>query len=164
METIKLKPIGVVRTEASEDELKAGTATSEILLRREHTPSLNGLGDFSHLYVLFWMHKVTPSERAGRRKVHPWGDPEMPLVGVFATHSPVRPNPIALTLVELLEQQGNRLKVRGLDAVDGTPVLDIKPFDFWDAEKLQQAKVPEWWLRRNLERWRKWQSLLKPTQ
>ena len=91
------------------------------------------------------MHKISLNEQAGWGKVHPWGDPEMPLVGSFATHSYVRPNPIGLTIIELLERRGNRLKVKGLDALDGTPVLDIKPFDFWDTEKIRKAKVPKWW-------------------
>lgn len=67
----------------------------------------------------------------------------MPLLGVLATRTNLRPNPIGLTLVELVKAEGNVLTVRGLDAFDGTPVLDIKPFDFWDLAK--DAKVPDWW-------------------
>ena len=71
----------------------------------------------------------------------------MPLMGVFAIRTNQRPNPIGLTLVQLLEVEGNTLLVRGLDAYDGTPVLDIKPFDAWDTAK--DARVPEWWTRLN---------------
>jgi tRNA (Thr-GGU) A37 N-methylase len=67
----------------------------------------------------------------------------MPLLGVFATRTNLRPNPIGLTLVELLDLKDNILTVRGLDAFDQTPVLDVKPYDFWDMEK--DAKVPKWW-------------------
>ena len=69
----------------------------------------------------------------------------MPLTGVFAVRTMLRPNPIGLTLVELVKVDGNVLTVRGLDAYDGTPVLDIKPYDFWDVA--ENAKVPDWWIR-----------------
>jgi tRNA (Thr-GGU) A37 N-methylase len=71
---------------------------------------------------------------------------DMPLLGVFATRTNLRPNPIGLTLVELIKAEGNTLTVRGLDAFDGTPVLDVKPYDFWD------AKVPDWWKRLESEK------------
>ena len=71
----------------------------------------------------------------------------MPLVGVFATRSPRRPNPVGLTLVELVKQDDAVLWVRGLDALDGTPVLDIKPYDDWDSAA--DFKVPEWLARLN---------------
>ena len=69
----------------------------------------------------------------------------MPLLGVYATRTPYRPNPIGLTLVEVLEVKDNVITVRGLDAVDGTPILDIKPFDYWDTA--ENARVPDWWMR-----------------
>ncbi len=71
----------------------------------------------------------------------------MPLVGVFASRTNLRPNPIGLTLVELLKVDGKTLTVRGLDAFDGTPILDIKPFDSWDTA--EKARVPDWWLKLN---------------
>jgi tRNA (Thr-GGU) A37 N-methylase len=67
----------------------------------------------------------------------------MPLVGIFATRTPNRPNPIGLTRVRLLNIEGNIITVQGLDAFNGTPVLDIKPFDSWDTTKAFQ--VPDWW-------------------
>jgi tRNA (Thr-GGU) A37 N-methylase len=66
----------------------------------------------------------------------------MPLVGIFATRTNHRPNPIGLTLVELLKMDGTVLTVRGLDAYNGTPVLDIKPYDQWDQNL--DARVPQW--------------------
>ena len=69
----------------------------------------------------------------------------MPLLGVLSTRTPYRPNPIGLTLVKLMQIEDNTLTVGGLDALDGTQVLDIKPFDFWDMAK--DVKVPEWWNR-----------------
>lgn len=81
-------------------------------------------------------------------KVHPRGRVDIEEVGVFATRSPHRPNPIGLTLVKLLSKKGRTLTVRGLDAYDGTPVLDIKPYDRRDTTR--QFRVPAWW--RKLER------------
>lgn len=83
-------------------------------------------------------------------KAHPRGRKDMPLLGVLATRVARRPNPIGLTLVELVERRGNVLTITGLDAFDGTPVLDIKPFDYWDMTK--DARVPEWWMRLEAER------------
>ena len=74
----------------------------------------------------------------------------MPLLGVFATRTMLRPNPVGLTLVELVKVEGNVLTIRGLDAFDGTPILDIKPFDSWDTAK--NVKVPEWWIKLKSEK------------
>jgi tRNA-Thr(GGU) m(6)t(6)A37 methyltransferase TsaA len=76
-------------------------------------------------------------------KVHPRGRVDLPLVGSLATRTNLRPNPLGLTLVELVKVESNILTVRGLDAFNGTPVLDLKPYDFWDTPK--NAKVPNWW-------------------
>ena len=77
--------------------------------------------------------------------VHPRGRNDLPLMGAFAARTNLRPNPIGLTLVQLLKVDDNILTVRGLDAFDGTPVLDIKPYDSWDI--VTEIKVPEWWNR-----------------
>jgi tRNA (Thr-GGU) A37 N-methylase len=74
----------------------------------------------------------------------------MPLVGIFATRTMTRPNPVGLTLVELVKVEGNVLTVRGLDAFNGTPVIDIKPFDSWDTA--ENAKVPKWWTKMKKEK------------
>jgi tRNA-Thr(GGU) m(6)t(6)A37 methyltransferase TsaA len=111
--------------------------------------ALDGIEDFSHLFVIFWMHEI-PKEERRAMKVHPRGRMDMPLLGIFATRTPHRPNPIGLTLVELLRVEGNVVTVRGLDAFDGTPVLDIKPFDYW--EMVEDARVPEWWMRLKKEK------------
>ena len=95
------------------------------------------------------MHQISNEERS-RLKVHPRGRRDMPLLGMFATRTPYRKNPIGLTLVELLGVEDNVLTVRGLDAFDGTQVLDIKPFDYWDTA--QEARVPRWWMRLEKER------------
>ena len=139
---IVLKPIGVVRTTAIGDEVRDKTRTSQLVIRSELAEALDGVDGFSHLFVLFLLHEV-PESRRETLKVHPRGKKDMPLLGVFATRTMLRPNPVGLTLVELVKVEGNVLTVRGLDAFDGTPVLDIKPFDSWD--NAEKAKVPAWW-------------------
>jgi len=145
---IEVKPIGLVKTEAT-GEVGDKRTVSKIVLRQELSQALEGIQDFSHLFVIFWMHEITDEERR-IMKTRPRGRDDMPLLGVFATRTAHRPNPIGLTLVELLKVEGNVITVRGLDAFDGTPVLDIKPFDHWDAA--EDAKVPRWWMRLENER------------
>jgi tRNA-Thr(GGU) m(6)t(6)A37 methyltransferase TsaA len=146
---IVLKPIGVVRTAAVGDEVKDKTKISRIVIRNELAEALEGVDGFSHLFVLFWLHKI-PEEKRKTLKVHPRGRRNLPLLGIFATRTMLRPNPVGLTLVELIKIEGNVLTIRGLDAFDGTPVLDIKPFDSWDTAKT--AKVPEWWTKLEKEK------------
>jgi tRNA-Thr(GGU) m(6)t(6)A37 methyltransferase TsaA len=140
-------PIGRVKTDAVGDALKDKTAISQIELNAELVNGLSGIKDFSHLFVLYHLNQVTDEQRK-TLKVHPRGRTDLPLTGVFATRTMMRPNPIALTLVELLKVEGSVLTVKGLDAQDGTPVLDIKPFDMWDC--VPNPKVPDWW--KKLER------------
>jgi len=149
IEKIELKPIGLIKTRAVGKEVRDKGNVSEIILRDDLTEALDGIEGFSHLFVIFWMHETSEEERR-RMKVHPRGRMDMPLLGVFATRAPYRPNPIGLTLVELLGVKGKVLTVRGLDAFDGTPVLDMKPFDHWDM--VEDARVPEWWIRLEKEK------------
>lgn len=146
-EKITVKTIGVVKTENFDDENKDKTKTSQIIINSELTEALDGMAEFSHLFVLFWLNQVSNQQRK-TLKVHPRGRKDMPLLGVFATRTMLRPNPIGLTLVELVKAEGNILTVRGLDAFNETPVLDIKPFDLWDTSR--KVKVPQWW--RQLEK------------
>ncbi len=141
-----MDPIGRVRTDAVGDEVKDKSRISQIILRDELVEALKGVDGFSHLFVLFWLSQVSSQQRK-MLKVHPRGRMDLPLVGVFASRTNLRPNPIGLTLVELLKVDGNTLTVRGLDAFDGTPILDIKPFDSWDTA--EKARVPDWWLKLN---------------
>ena len=89
------------------------------------------------------MHKLDESLRS-TYKTHPRGREDLPLVGVLATRGKARPNPIGLTVVELVERRGNVLKVKGLDAYNGSPILDIKPYDYYDIK--EGIRVPAWWL------------------
>ncbi len=143
-QSITMKPVGYVRTQALGDEVKDKTRISEIVIQPELTAALNGVAGYSHLHVLFWLHEV-PEEKRMVLKVHPRGRTDLPLLGVFAVRTNLRPNPIGLTLVELVKVDGNVLTVRGLDAFNGTPILDIKPYDSWDLA--EHARVPEWWMK-----------------
>lgn len=135
-ERINFRAVGVVRTGASDDELRERheEAESTIEVFPEFQEALEGLEGFSHIFVLSYLNKLRP-EQIGPLKVKPrrllrrgFTLEELPLVGVFAIDSPTRPNPIGLSLVTLLKIEGNRLHVRGLDLFNGTPILDIKPY------------------------------------
>ena len=131
LESVVMKPIGVVRSSVKEPR-RGGweDLESTIIVQDRWADALEGIEDFSHIFVIYWMHLISEELRETTTHVHPRGDPQIPLQGVFATRSPVRPNPIGLRVVALLERKGNVLRVRGLDAIDGTPVLDLKPYLF----------------------------------
>lgn len=127
--SFRLLPVGFVRSavrsleEAPKQGALSGTE-AEIVVDAKYAEALLGLARRAgKIIVLCWMDRA---DRA-RLKVHPRGQEDRPERGVFSTRSPHRPNPISLHTVELLEVRGNVLRVRGMDAVDGTPVIDIKP-------------------------------------
>lgn len=152
-EQITLRPVGVVRTNDSDDDVRERRedAESTIEVFPAFQEALEGLDGFSHIFVLTFLNKLRP-EQIGPLKVRPrrllrkgFTLEELPLVGVFAIDSPTRPNPVGLSLVRLLRIDGNRLIVRGLDCFDGTPVLDIKPYrgDY----RTERYELPEWYQR-----------------
>ncbi|MBP2689336.1 MAG: hypothetical protein H6Q83_1523 [Deltaproteobacteria bacterium] len=128
MEAYVVRPIGVVRSVLKDpaDAPKQGALTgqeAEIAVDPAYLPALEGLDRGSgKILVLCWMHRAD----RGRLKVHPQGREELPERGVFSTRSPHRPNPVSIHTVTLLSIEGNVLRVRGMDAIDGTPVVDIK--------------------------------------
>ncbi len=139
-----LKAIGIVKSdikEPSPGRLDLKGIISEIVIDSSLTEALDGLEDFSHIIVLYWMHRAAP--RRTRLKVHPMGREEVPLQGLFAVRTPNRPNPIGKTTVRLLQRQGNILKVEGLDALDGSPVVDIKPY-IPGYDSADDTRVPNW--------------------
>ena len=134
---MRFSPIGVVRRKASDDEVRreASGLESEVEIYPQYRDALDGLEGFSHIFVLGYFHKLRP-EQIGPLKVRPkrmtrYGLKldDLPLVGDFALDSPTRPNPIGLSLVRLVRiEEGRRLVVLDLDFFDGTPVLDVKPY------------------------------------
>ena len=139
-----VKAIGIVRNEVRERppiDFNWAETVSEIAVDTRLTEALDGLEGFSHIIVLFWMHRVVSGEVP--LKIHPKGKPELPLTGLFATRTPNRPNPIGEATVKLLQRQGNILKVKGLDALDGTPVIDIKPY-IPRSDSVADSEVPPW--------------------
>lgn len=145
-----MEPIGYVRNpHRCRPAGGWGQVTARIDLAPHLQDHLDGLEAFSHALILYWMHLSAPEDRSAGR-VHPRGRGDLPLVGVFATRSQHRPNPIGLTVVELLEREGTCLTVRGLDALDGSPVLDIKP-QMPPPDDQAPARYPEW-VRQLLER------------
>jgi tRNA-Thr(GGU) m(6)t(6)A37 methyltransferase TsaA len=140
---VTMRPIGVVRSPIKEGvDAGWGSVVAEVHLQDEHTFGLRGLEEFSHVIVVFLMHRATfrPDEDLVRR---PRGRADMPEVGIFAQRAKHRPNPIGLTAVPLLSVEGSVLTVRGLDAIDGSPVLDIKPY-FAAFDRVDDATQPEW--------------------
>jgi tRNA-Thr(GGU) m(6)t(6)A37 methyltransferase TsaA len=143
--SIILKPIGFVRSEVKEavspDSCDWSKIVSEIVIDGSLTEALDGVEEFSHIVVLYWMHRVVSGKVP--LKVHPRGNKKLPLTGLFATRAPNRPNRIGETTVRLLRRQGNMLRVEGLDALDGTPVIDIKPY-IPGYDSASNIKVPQW--------------------
>jgi tRNA (adenine37-N6)-methyltransferase len=151
MESVSLKPIGVVHRSDSDEEVKQDFPGREAVIEiyPHFREGLDGLEGYSHLFVLGHFHKLRP-EQIGPLKVQPrrmlqfgLGADQLPWVGVFALSSPTRPNPIGLSLVQLLRiESGGKLLVRGLEYFDGTPVLDIKPYQ--SAYRAEEYRLPRW--------------------
>jgi tRNA-Thr(GGU) m(6)t(6)A37 methyltransferase TsaA len=143
MTEIKLNPIGIVHNDIKQTGYRdCKDIVSEIEIDARWTELLDGIEEFSHIIVLFWMHKVSPDAEPPA-KVHPRGRADLPLVGLFATRAPQRPNPIGITTVKLLKRRGNILTVQGLDAIDGTPVIDIKSYMIPRIAR-NEIRMPEW--------------------
>ncbi|MET1160131.1 MAG: tRNA (N6-threonylcarbamoyladenosine(37)-N6)-methyltransferase TrmO [Thermoprotei archaeon] len=142
---ICFKPIGIV--EKGIPRKCTGRSRYEIVsvirIYDEYVEGLEGLEEFSHIIIIYYMHEAREYKLKGR----PWGIEKYPLVGVFATRFAPRPNPIGITVVELVSINKPRLMVKGLDAWDNTPVLDIKPYTYEDIVK--NPRVP-WWFK---EKW-----------
>ncbi len=140
---LNLRPIGrVVRGRAGRDDGRRWEQqTADIELDAAWEDGLDGIEAFSHVWIVWWVDRSGGPPDA--LKVRPEGRPGMPLVGLFATRSPRRPNPVGITAVRLLERKGTRILVQGLDAFEGTPVLDIKPY-LRRGDLIPDATDPEW--------------------
>jgi len=160
---IKLYPVGSVSSPIKDVTLKAGeeglqhtgkreqirenhhrikNTVCELVILEAWQDLLDGIEEFSHALVLYWPHLLEPGRRE-LHKVHPQGRKELPLTGIFATRSPARPNPILVSVVRILERRNHVLKVAGLEAVDGSPIIDIKPHIVaYDTQ--EQPRVAPW--------------------
>lgn len=147
-----LKSIGTVSNQMKEIPPKPGynwqALESRITVDEALGETLESLDNYSHIIVIYWLHKAFI--RKYSTKVHPRGDLSLPLVGLFASRSPHRPNPVGVKMVQLIKRRSNTLWVRGLDAIDGTPVIDIKPF-IPGYDSPDEATVPEWDSRKHID-------------
>lgn len=160
---IVLKPIGKVVSDLTVPGLKPSQDNSESTLDQKSIKSehkkiremvskihvfessiarLKGLEYFSHILVLYWPHLIN-AEKRNILQVHPMGRKDIEKQGVFATCSPARPNPVLVSAVELLERKDNILTVKGLEAFNDSPVIDIKPYSSHYL-KVEDLKVPDW--------------------
>jgi len=136
---VSVQPIGIVRNGLGRRSYNEWRDTeSEIVIIEDYQEALYRLDEFSHVDVLFYLHEMN---RDFRSKIHPTGNPDYPLMGAFATRTPNRPSRIALTTCRLLSVNGDVLRVRGLDAYDGSPVIDIKPYT---GKTIENVRLPEW--------------------
>ncbi len=143
MKSIQINPIGLVERKSREENDKNRSLTSKLIIKKELTNALDGIEDFSHIYIIFWMDKVKDTSYLH----HPSKTKGSKPVGIFATRAPIHPNPIGLTLVKLIKREENILWVEGLDAFDDTPVLDIKPYPDWEhgiCIIVNDYKIPNW--------------------
>ena len=145
--SVDLKIIGVVHSPyktTADAPFQGNDKISKIEISKEYEGGLKDIEGFTHLHVFYWLHK---SKGFSLLVTTPWDTISH---GLFTTRSPHRPNPIGHAVVELVEQKDNILSVRGLDAIDGTPVMDIKPY----IKKLdvKTDAIPGWIEKTNLER------------
>ena len=137
-EPVSYHAIGVVRNRRREPQPDGWEdVKSDIVLREDVREALDSLEGFSHVIVVFHMHEVPPAEARARVPV---GAAER---GVLATRSQLRPNPIGVAVVPLVHRRENVLRVRGLDAIDRTPVLDVKPY-LPPYDSVPDARLPDW--------------------
>ncbi len=128
------------RLKTHQERLRKNSIIIEVL--PEYEALLEGIDAFSHIIIVFWPHLLSEKKRH-MEKVHPKGWKDLPLQGIFATRSPARPNPILISTVALVKQEGRHLHVKGLDAMDKTPVIDIKPV-VKPSDLKGQFRVPAW--------------------
>jgi tRNA-Thr(GGU) m(6)t(6)A37 methyltransferase TsaA len=127
-------PVGVIKKE--NDNVRI-----EIL--EKYRDALLGLDDFSHITVCYWFHENDTPEKRRTMQVHPRKNKQNPLMGVFATHSPLRPNLVALSICKILSIKDTTIFIEKIDALDGSPVIDIKCF-IPSSELASDIKLPDW--------------------
>jgi tRNA-Thr(GGU) m(6)t(6)A37 methyltransferase TsaA len=143
MMIIELDSIGLVKNNIEIKKDKDwGNDDSKIIIDEQYEHGLTGLSDFSHLIVVYYLDKAdfNMEKHLVRR---PQGREDMPMVGIFSQRAKDRPNPIGITSVEIIDINKNIITVKGLDAINNTPILDIKPYyPMYDCKN--NAVIPEW--------------------
>ncbi len=126
---------------------------SMISIEPDLREGLRGLSEYSHAFIIYILHDRRGWD--GRLLVRPHGLEDHEPVGIFATRNPNRPNPIGLSVVEIVDvdEEEGVLEVMGLDALSGSPVMDIKPYDYWDI--VWEPRVPDWWCS-SINSWPSW--------
>lgn len=139
-DTIKFKPLGKAKNSITKPMLPGWKdVVTEIVIDKTYTDGLDGIEDYSHIIIVYWMDK----EKECHLKHHPQGREDVPFIGIFACRCPQRPSRIAFSTVKLISRSGNVLKVKGLDILDGTPIIDIKPYTP-QYDLVKGGKVPSW--------------------
>lgn len=142
MQEIIMNPIGYVRNDVqNRKDVSWGEDVSTIVLNEEYHSGLKGLENFTHVFILYYLDKAAYQKEKHLQR-RPQNREDMPLVGIFSQRGKDRPNQIGMTSVRIVSVGGAALTVKGLDAIDGTPVLDIKPY--YPVYDKKDAKVPEW--------------------
>ncbi|MGC9144697.1 MAG: tRNA (N6-threonylcarbamoyladenosine(37)-N6)-methyltransferase TrmO [Nitrososphaeria archaeon] len=148
---ICFEPIGYVKTEVEDEDIRktSENVISKIIIKEEYAEGLQGLEGYSHLLVISYLNKLRNFEigvlKVKPRRLTKYGlkIEELPEVGVFAIDSPARPNPIGLSIAEIIKIDKNIITVKGLDLFNETPVLDIKPYSY--ERVVKEFKVPDWY-------------------
>ena len=130
----RIYPIGIVHRQGDDNWIEIFTPYQDAML---------GLEGFSHVYVLYWFHENDTTEKRAILQVYPRNDPSNPLTGVFGTHSSVRPNLIGLIRCRILAIEKSLIRIGTIDALDGSPVIDIKCF-IPDKKPLDHIRLPAW--------------------
>jgi len=137
------KPIGFIKSDIKEKiDCNWGEVISEIVINKELEDGLKGLEDFSHVIIVYHLNEAKFIKDKHLVRL-PQGRKDMPEIGIFSQRAKDRPNAIGVTSVKLLSIQQNIVKVQGLDAIDETPVLDIKPY-YPKFDLKENAVTPEW--------------------
>jgi len=149
LKKIELKPIGIIRSgfknphDEYQHRLYETISEATIEIFSEYKDGLLNLDNYYNaIFVIYLMHKITDEQRQILKR-RPLDNSNLPLVGVFAGGAPARPNPIGITPCELLKVEDNKIYVRGLDAIDGSPLLDIKPY-YSSNYVITGTTCPEW--------------------
>lgn len=124
-------------------KVKKDSEITTIEIYKEYADALLGLDQFSHVIVLYWFHKNDTPEKRSVLRVHPRHNMSNPLTGVFACHSPCRPNLIGLSVCKILSIKGNVILIDSIDAFNDSPVIDLKSY-MPSMDSLQNTFVPKW--------------------